>query len=133
MSYRSTTVCWHSFKEETIRPYYTAVLQLLSQHGRVVRLTHPCGCVLDDLLPSDVPPSHPSILKPSPLHHFVSGEVDHLAQDCPTYGEMQGVYKEQCNTLGIFQKPYSPYSNTYNPGWRNHPTFSWKAYSNNHA
>ena len=55
---------------------------------------------------------------------FVCGEVDHVAQDCPTYGEMRGVYEEQCNALGMFQKPYSPYSNTYNPGWRNHPNFS---------
>ena len=64
---------------------------------------------------------------------FVCGEVDHVAQDCPTYGEMRGVYEEQCNALGMFQKPYSPYSNTYNPGWRNHPNFSWKSDPNNHT
>ncbi|PON42471.1 hypothetical protein TorRG33x02_335760, partial [Trema orientale] len=40
---------------------------------------------------------------------------------------MRGVYEEQCNTFGTFRKPFSPYSDTYNPGWRNHPNFSWKS------
>ena len=47
---------------------------------------------------------------------FVCGGVEHLAQDCPTYGEMRGVYEEQCNALGMFRKPFSPYTETYNPG-----------------
>jgi hypothetical protein len=25
-----------------------------------------------------------------------------------------------------FLKQNNPYSNTYNPGWKNHPNFSWK-------
>ncbi|KAL5837028.1 hypothetical protein ACOSQ3_014197 [Xanthoceras sorbifolium] len=57
---------------------------------------------------------------------FICGGVDHLAQVCPTLSEMRGVYEEQCNSLGTYRKPFSPYSNTYNPGWRNHPNFSWK-------
>ena len=61
---------------------------------------------------------------------FVCGGVEHLAQDCPTYGEMRGVYEEQCNALGMFRKPFSPYTETYNPGWRNHPNFSWKSEPN---
>jgi len=36
---------------------------------------------------------------------------------------MRGVYEEQCNALGAYNKPFS---NTYNPGWRNHPNFSWR-------
>ncbi|PON42473.1 hypothetical protein TorRG33x02_335780 [Trema orientale] len=40
---------------------------------------------------------------------------------------MRGVYEEQCNAIGMFRKPFSPYSDTYNPGWRNHPNFSWKS------
>ncbi|MED6203000.1 hypothetical protein PIB30_111211, partial [Stylosanthes scabra] len=34
---------------------------------------------------------------------------------------------EQVNYLGNqFRLPQNdPYSNTYNPGWRNHPNFSW--------
>jgi hypothetical protein len=52
----------------------------------------------------------------SPMHH---------PQNCPSmtvFTEM-----EQVNAFNNFQKPSSgPYSETYNPGWRNHPNFSWK-------
>ncbi|XP_038974777.1 uncharacterized protein LOC120106013 [Phoenix dactylifera] len=58
---------------------------------------------------------------------FVCGGVDHLAQDCPTFAEMRGVYEEHCNALGMYKKPFTPFSDTYNPGWRNHPNFSWKS------
>ncbi|KAH9658411.1 Endonuclease [Citrus sinensis] len=36
-------------------------------------------------------------------------------------------YPDQANAIGIMRKPsnYNPYSNTYNPGWRDHPNFSW--------
>ena len=57
---------------------------------------------------------------------FVCKGLDHLPQECPTFAEMKGAYDEQCNALGVYRKPYSPYSETYNPGWRNHPNFSWK-------
>ena len=35
------------------------------------------------------------------------------------------------NYVGSFNRQiqYNPYSNTYNPGWREHPKFSW-AYQN---
>ncbi|KAL2480100.1 Uncharacterized protein Adt_33066 [Abeliophyllum distichum] len=33
---------------------------------------------------------------------------------------------DQANALNMMRKPhYNPYSNTYNPGWRDHPNFSW--------
>jgi hypothetical protein len=48
----------------------------------------------------------------------------HQAQNCPS---MTVFEMEQVNTFNSFQKPSSgPYSETYNPGWRNHPNFSWK-------
>jgi hypothetical protein len=35
---------------------------------------------------------------------------------------------EQAHDLNSFQRPnHNPYSQTYNPGWRNHPNFSWKS------
>ena len=40
---------------------------------------------------------------------------------------------EQANYVGNqFQKRQAnnPYSNTYNPGWRNHPNFSWSNNNN---
>jgi hypothetical protein len=49
----------------------------------------------------------------------------HQAQNCPSmtvFAEM-----EQVNAFNNFQKLSSgPYFETYNPGWRNHPNFSWK-------
>jgi hypothetical protein len=48
----------------------------------------------------------------------------HQAQNCPS----MTVFKmKQVNAFNSFQKPSNgPYSETYNPGWRNHPNFSWK-------
>jgi hypothetical protein len=49
----------------------------------------------------------------------------HQAQNCPStavFSEM-----EQVNAFNNLQKQSTgPYSETYNPGWRNHPNFSWK-------
>ncbi|XP_031108716.1 uncharacterized protein LOC116013208 [Ipomoea triloba] len=43
---------------------------------------------------------------------------------------LQYDYCEQANAVGGFpgqpQRNYDPYSNTYNPGWRDHPNFSYK-------
>ncbi|XP_024027996.1 uncharacterized protein LOC112093551 [Morus notabilis] len=63
---------------------------------------------------------------------LVCGGMGHLAQDCHTLSEMKGVYEEQCNAFGVYGKSYTPFSETYNPGWRNHPNFSWRD-SNQHA
>ena len=36
-------------------------------------------------------------------------------------------YSDQANAIGVMKKPsnYNPYSNTYNPRWRDHPNFFW--------
>jgi hypothetical protein len=48
----------------------------------------------------------------------------HQAQNCPS---MIVFEMEQVNAFNSFQKLSSgPYFETYNPGWRNHPNFSWK-------
>jgi hypothetical protein len=48
----------------------------------------------------------------------------HQAQNCPS---MTVFEMEQVNAFNNYQKPSSgPYSETYNPGWKNHPNFSWK-------
>ncbi|KAI5683162.1 hypothetical protein M9H77_04390 [Catharanthus roseus] len=36
------------------------------------------------------------------------------------------VQSEQVNAAQGFHRQNDPYSNTYNPGWRNHPNFSWR-------
>ncbi|KAA3474336.1 Retrotransposon gag protein [Gossypium australe] len=47
----------------------------------------------------------------------------------PPYGH--GMESEQMNYMGNnFGSNNNPYSNTYNPGWRNHPNFSWGSQGN---
>jgi hypothetical protein len=49
----------------------------------------------------------------------------HQVNNCPTAVNYTDVSNEQVNVA--FSRPSNdPYSNTYNPGWRNHPNFSWK-------
>jgi hypothetical protein len=51
----------------------------------------------------------------------------HLAQTCPSLSIFSKNQMEQVNAFNDFRKQSSgPYSKTYNPGWRNHPNFSWK-------
>ncbi|XP_060965270.1 uncharacterized protein LOC133034238 [Cannabis sativa] len=64
---------------------------------------------------------------------FICGGTDHQPQECPSLSMLRGGDEEQCNTLGDYKKPYNAYSNTYNPGWRNNPNFSWKDTSQNQA
>ncbi|KAK8544435.1 hypothetical protein V6N13_056215 [Hibiscus sabdariffa] len=49
--------------------------------------------------------------------------TDHPTDGCPNLQD------ETVNAIGNFpgppQKPYNPYSNTYNPGWRDHPNLSY--------
>jgi hypothetical protein len=56
---------------------------------------------------------------------YIYASPMHQAQNCPSmivFFEM-----EQVNAFNNFQKQSSgPYSESYNPGWRNHPNFSWK-------
>ncbi|KAL5540114.1 hypothetical protein UlMin_044201 [Ulmus minor] len=58
---------------------------------------------------------------------FMCNRLDHTPRGCPTYFEIKEI-KEECNALGIpFRKTSDPYSNTFNPGWKNHPNFSWRS------
>jgi hypothetical protein len=53
----------------------------------------------------------------------ICGGVDHLAINCNWGGSHEGD-AEQVNVLNNNYWPQNnPYSNTYNPGWRNHPNF----------
>jgi len=45
----------------------------------------------------------------------------HLTKDCPTIPTFKA------NAANAYQRAFSsPYSETYNPNWRNHPNFSWR-------
>ncbi|XP_024169677.1 uncharacterized protein LOC112176089 [Rosa chinensis] len=52
----------------------------------------------------------------------------HVSDQCPQL--MDGGNYEGVNALGFqqgYQRPRNdPFSNTYNPGWRDHPNFRWK-------
>ncbi|XP_035545115.1 uncharacterized protein LOC118348198 [Juglans regia] len=51
----------------------------------------------------------------------------HATNECPTIPAFKEVLLDQSNAVNMIQKPYSgPYSNSYNPGWRNHPNFGWR-------
>jgi hypothetical protein len=57
---------------------------------------------------------------------------EHSTNDCPTLPCFRECLHEQAHALNCFQRPnHNPYSQTYNPGWRNHPNFSWKSGNNN--
>ncbi|CAA0809449.1 Unknown protein, partial [Striga hermonthica] len=52
---------------------------------------------------------------------------------CPSaFDQEVGEQYEDVNALQGYQnrQPNDPYSNTYNPGWRNHPHFSWSNNNN---
>jgi len=52
--------------------------------------------------------------------------------DYPTLPSFKECFHEQAHALNSFQRPnHNPYSQTYNPSWRNHPNFSWKSDNNN--
>ncbi|XP_073315872.1 uncharacterized protein [Primulina huaijiensis] len=57
----------------------------------------------------------------------VCAMVGHSTDMCPL---LQEEPMQQANAIGGFpgqpQRRYDPYSNSYNPGWRDHPNFSYK-------
>ncbi|XP_024036911.1 uncharacterized protein LOC112096919 [Citrus clementina] len=54
--------------------------------------------------------------------------MGHSTDMCPTFQEEPA---EQANAVGGFpgmpQRRYDPYAQTYNPGWKDHPNFSYEA------
>ena len=51
---------------------------------------------------------------------------NHASIECQTGNPFASPNAEQENYVSNFQKPQNnPYSNIYNPGWRNHPNLSW--------
>ncbi|KAL4367015.1 hypothetical protein GQ457_05G018460 [Hibiscus cannabinus] len=61
----------------------------------------------------------PSDVREAKALSCVHCEGNHHATDCP-------VMHEQASYVGNFNRNLNnPYLNTYNPGWRQHPNFSW--------
>ena len=52
---------------------------------------------------------------------------DHATKDCPTLPSFKECLHEQANYVNNYKKPIlDPFSPSYNPGWKNHPNFSWR-------
>ena len=46
---------------------------------------------------------------------------------------LKEVFHDQANVMNNFKKPFPSFlSETYNPGWRNHPNFRWRNDNNAH-
>ncbi|GFY92938.1 hypothetical protein Acr_08g0013340 [Actinidia rufa] len=52
---------------------------------------------------------------------------EHDTISCPVIPGIKEALHGQVNAIGHYgQGARNPYSNTYNPGWRNHPKFGWR-------
>ena len=53
--------------------------------------------------------------------------TEHQGEQCPSVPLVRDFVAEQANVVGQYKSSATaPYSNTYNPNWRNHPNLSWK-------
>ncbi|KAL0284350.1 UNVERIFIED_CONTAM: Retrovirus-related Pol polyprotein from transposon.6 [Sesamum radiatum] len=52
------------------------------------------------------------------------GQIGHSSQDCQV-GNPSIVHEDANFVSNGGRSNFNPYSNTYNPGWRSHPNFSW--------
>jgi hypothetical protein len=67
---------------------------------------------------ANLPPNEGCSLCTNPLH---------MTQNCPSLSTLTQSSMEQVNAFNDFRKQIGgPFSETYNPGWRNHPNFSWR-------
>ena len=83
---------------------------------------------LDQLLAAQNTSPHPSPYYPPEVCSVCPGPTHYLS-DCPVAAQSQyELYpQEQVHAMQGMPKPGNdPYSNNYNPGWRNHPNFSWR-------
>ena len=57
----------------------------------------------------------------------ISRQIASLSTAKSTEPRDHDSYSDQANAICVMRKPsnYNPYSNTYNPGCRDHPNFSW--------
>ncbi|KAL0457755.1 UNVERIFIED_CONTAM: hypothetical protein Slati_0402700, partial [Sesamum latifolium] len=52
------------------------------------------------------------------------GQMGHWSQDCKV-GNQFSIHEDANFVSHDGRSNFNPYSNTYNPGWRGHPNFSW--------
>ena len=57
----------------------------------------------------------------------ICASLMHTTQMCSSATGYPNFYTKQANALNNYGKPFaSPFSETYNPNWRNHSNFSWR-------
>jgi len=64
-------------------------------------------------------------INPLPIHnpgYSYYQAPNHVFEECPVF-QTYHVPPEHMNAA-YSRLPHNPYSQTYNPGWRNHPNFS---------
>jgi len=79
---------------------------------------------LDQMMVAGFTPNSAHMHTQHPPCSFYSSPMHHT-NDCPTAGKFSDDSTEQVN-VAFSHLGNDSYSNTYNPGWRNHPNFSWK-------
>ncbi|KAI5320943.1 hypothetical protein L3X38_040651 [Prunus dulcis] len=58
--------------------------------------------------------------------------MGHVIKECLTLLALREMLHDQANFVNQFKKP-STFTETYNPGWSNHPNFSWSNNTNNNV
>ncbi|CAN6557194.1 unnamed protein product [Malus baccata var. baccata] len=75
---------------------------------------------------SRMPGSQVAVQQPLQAACSICSLTNHDFLNCPHKDAYPEFMAEQVNSFNNFQRPrYDPYSNFYNPGWRDHPNLKW--------
>ena len=85
---------------------------------------------LDQVLSSNL--NQPNSSNPPSQACQICMSPAHTALVCPSSTQYPEFCQDQVNAVNNFRPRNDPYAPTYNPGWRNHPNFSWSNGSNQH-
>ncbi|CAN6567836.1 unnamed protein product [Malus baccata var. baccata] len=79
-----------------------------------------------DMLLQRIPGSQVAVQQPLQAACSICSLTNHDFLSCPHKDAYPEFMAEQVNSFNNFQRPrYDPYSNFYNPGWRDHPNLKW--------
>ncbi|CAN6711153.1 unnamed protein product [Malus baccata var. baccata] len=79
-----------------------------------------------DMLLQRMPGSQVAVQQPLQAACSICNMITHDFMSCPHKDVSPDFTAEQVNAFNNFQRPrYDPYSNFYNPGWRDHPNLRW--------
>ncbi|XP_070679611.1 uncharacterized protein [Malus domestica] len=105
-----------AFEMSTGSPYVTAQIEKMEKR-------------LDakfDMLLQRMPGSQVAVQQPLQAACSICNMITHDFMSCPHKEVSPEFTAEQVNAFNNFQRPrYDPYSNFYNPGWRDHPNLRW--------